>query len=157
MLSIRARMRAREKIIFEASPVARIIRRDWNFVSTKLYINALDREYRMLIDDDANELCWQVEDALEDTLRMPFERVDTKWMRPRNIELEIIHPIAAKWLRAMINLDKMYALLVSAEKRGLITRRKRHGFILPSLVAYVAFKSTATKMKFFSDDRDDLS
>lgn len=149
-------MRAHQQVTFEASPIARIIRRDWNFVSIKLYIHAFDPEYSKIINDDIIDFAWQVDDAYDDISRMPFQKVDATWMRPRSMSLEIVHPITARWFKTMIKLDKIYSALVSAEKAGLISKRKRHAFILPSLIAYTNFKSTATKIKFYKDDEEDL-
>lgn len=46
MEALRPRMRAHVDATFEASPVARVMRRDWNIVSSKLYMHALDPAYR---------------------------------------------------------------------------------------------------------------
>ena len=152
MQSLRARMRAHVDTTFQTGPMARVMRRDWNIVSAKLYVHAIDPAYRKRIEDDIVEMCWQVDDTADEVRAMPFQRLDRSWLHPRRMQLEVVHPLTARWLRAMMTMDELFALLVSAEKAGMITRRKRHAILLPCQVTYLAFKATAMKMSFSSGD-----
>lgn len=132
--------------------MARVMRRDWNIVCAKLYLNARDHAYRKQIESDAVEMSWQVDDTADQIRAMPFQRLDRSWSHPRRMRLEVIHPLAAAWLRSMLTMDEIYTLLISAEKAGMITRRKRHAILLPCQIAYMAFKATAMKVEFRCTD-----
>ena len=152
MEALRPRMRAYVDATFEASPVARVMRRDWNIVSSKLYMHALDPAYRKKIEADLVEMSWQIDDTAEQVRSMPFHRLDRQWLRARRIQAQVIHPMTAAWWRSMMALDEAFALLICAEKAGMITRRKRISILLPCQLSYMAFKATAMKTEFKSAD-----
>lgn len=137
--------------------MARVMRRDWNIVSAKLYLNARDHAYRKRIESDAVEMNWQVDDTADQIRAMPFQRLDRSWLHPRRMRLDVVHPLAAGWLRSMMTMDEIYTLLISAEKAGMISRRKRQAILLPCQIAYMAFKATAMKMELRSADDDLLT
>lgn len=150
--ALRTRMRASVDVTFEASPVARVMRRDWNLVSRKLYMNARDHLYYKKIESDLVEMCWQMDDVADQIRAMPYQRLDRSWLRPRRMRVDIVHPMTAAWLRSMVKLDEVFALLVCAEKSGMITRRKRQAIMLPCQLAYMVFKATSMKLEFKFED-----
>jgi len=152
MDSLRPRMRAYVNATFEASPVARVMRRDWNILSSKLYMNAIDSDYRKRIEDDLVEMSWQIDDTADQVRCMPFQRLDREWLAPRHMQVQVVHPMTASWLRSMMVLDEVFALLICAEKAGMITRRKRISILLPCQLSYMTFKATSMKMEFKSAD-----
>ncbi|ABM59448.1 hypothetical protein Veis_3733 [Verminephrobacter eiseniae EF01-2] len=152
MNALRTRMRAHVDVTFQASPVARVMRRDWNIVSSKLYVNALAQDYRQRIESDMIEMTWQMDDTADQVRAMPFEKLDTSWLHPRRMQVQVVHPITAAWLRSMVAMDEMYAKLICAEKAGMITLRKRHALLLPCQLSYMAFKATAMKMQLRCTD-----
>ena len=150
--ALRARQRAYVDTTFEASPVARVIRRDWNILSVKLYINALSPAYKDRIAADMTEMAKQVHETAEDVRAMPFGHLERSWLRPRRMNLEVVHPITAMWWRSMLTLDEIYAILICAEKTGLISARKRQAIMLPCHLSYLAFKCTAMKIQLKTSD-----
>lgn len=150
--TLRTRQRAFVDVTFEASPVARVMRRDWNILSAKLYINSLSPAYREKIEEDAVEMAWLVNDTADQVRTMPFQHLERSWLRPRRMHVQVVHPILATWLRCMRTLDEVYALLICAEKTGLITARQRHAIVLPSQLAYLAFKCTAMRIPLKTTD-----
>lgn len=144
---IRASMTARADLIFHTSPVSRVMRRDWNIVSAKLFLNALDERLRQRIADDLVELVWQSTDLLESLqTNIRLDKQDMIWMRPRKIELQVVHPLAAQWLRCMRTIDSCYLIMINAEKSGIITRKHRWAMMGPTQMAYMGFKSSAMNL-----------
>jgi hypothetical protein len=149
---LRARQRAYVDVTFEASPIARVMRRDWNILSVKLYINALSPAYRERIEADMTEMATQVHETATDVRVMPFGHLERSWLRPRRMNLQVVHPVTAAWLRSMRTLDEIYAILICAEKTGLISARKRQAIMLPCHLSYLAFKCTAMKIQLKTSD-----
>lgn len=143
---IRASMKASASLVLVASPVARILRRDWNLVSAKLFLNCLDSEYAKLVREDAAEMTWQMSDLLDMAKTIPLTGVDQSWMRPRQLNLQIVHPIAAQWLRAFTRYDQAYTILINAQKSGRITPKRRWAYTFPCQMAYMGFKARAMKL-----------
>jgi hypothetical protein len=143
---IRTSMLARADLIFQTSPVSRVMRRDWNIVSAKLFLNSLSPQIRQRISDDLVELVWQSTDLLDSlqTLRKPDD--ENLWMRPRKLQLQVIHPLAAQWLRCMRNIDSCYLIMINAEKSGVITRKHRWAMLGPTQMAYMGFKASAMNL-----------
>lgn len=150
--NLRARQRAYVDATFEASPIARVIRRDWNILSAKLYINALSHSYRRQIEADMTEFATQVHETATDVRLMPFGHLERSWLRPRRMKIQVVHPITGMWLRSMRTLDEIYAILICAEKTGLISARKRQAIMLPCHLSYLAFKCTAMKIQLKTSD-----
>lgn len=143
---IRADFRASAKLIFNTSPVSRVMRRDWNIVSAKLFLNALDPRIKQRIASDLTELHWQSNDLLEGLQSLPMSKVEPMWMRPRKIELQVVHPLAAQWLRCMRTIDECYLIMINAEKSGVITRKHRWAMLAPTQMAYMGFKASAMNL-----------
>lgn len=143
---IRTSLTASATVTFSTSPVARILRRDWNLVSAKMFLNCLDEEYAKLVQDDADELAWQTNDLLDMVKSLPIGNMEMAWMRPRQLNLQIVHPLAAQWLRAFVKYDKAFAILINAEKAQRITRAKRWQLTFPTQMAYMGFKARAMKL-----------
>lgn len=153
MAELRTPLRATITVAFDASPIARVMRRDWNLVSAKLYIHALNKAYRDQIEEDAMEMNWQIDDTYDDVSTMPwFGKIDKAWLHTREMQIDVVHPIAATWLRSMVKMDEIYASLICAEKSGLITLKKRRAIVLPCQISYLAFKATALKMDYSCQD-----
>lgn len=144
---INMRMSAHREVTMRASPMARVMRRDWNILSAKLYVNARDARYARRIKDDLSEMAWVISDIAEQVRTMPFREADATWLRPRKMHLQIIHPMTASWLRAMVEMDEAFSTLICAERAGLIDRKRRHQLLLPSQLAYMGFKATAMKIQ----------
>lgn len=152
MARLRPRMSTCVALTFKAGPISRIMRRDWNIVSTKLYYNALSHVLCKQIESDMDEFGWQVSDTADQVNAMPFHRLEESWLRPRNMQIEVVHPITAAWLRAMNVFDGVYAKLICAEKAGMITRSKRLSLMIPCHLSYMAFKCTAMDIRLKSTD-----
>lgn len=143
---IRASLRAEAELLMQTSPMSRIMRRDWNIVSAKLFLNALDPAYSALIKKDLDELHWQVDDLAHQLKMLRLSTLDKTWMRPRQMVVQVIHPLTASWLRAFKRFDTSFCLLINAEKAGLITRRQRFAMLAPSQLTYFAFKARAMNL-----------
>ncbi|WP_234265109.1 hypothetical protein [Hydrogenophaga sp. NFH-34] len=143
---IRASMSAAASIQFATSPIARILRRDWNIVSAKLFLNCLDPDWAKLVREDAAEMTWQMSDLLDIVKSLPVGQIEHAWMRPRKINLQIVHPICAQWLRAFTKYDQAYTILINAQKSGRMQPKQRWALTLPSQMAYMGFKARAMKL-----------
>lgn len=131
--------------IFQTQSISRIIRRDWNIVCAKMFVFGLKRDYRKKIEEDLNELHWQVADLAEVTDIGLFSEQDTSWLSPVTVSLRIVCPQGASWLRAMHAWDNSDAKLMTAVKAGLITKEKRFAMMAAVQMAYVGFKGTAMR------------
>lgn len=145
--ALRVNLRARTSVVFNSSPIARIMRRDWNIVSAKLFLNALDRGCAEKIRENVVEFAWQTQDLLETVRSMPLGELDTSWMRPRLLDVQIIHPFAGQWLRAFQRYDEAYAILINAQKTGRLTPKQRWALTAPCQLAYIGFKATAMNLQ----------
>lgn len=143
---IRTTLRARASIIFSTAPVSRVIRRDWNIVSAKLFLNAIDDRLRTRIANDLTELHWQANDLLDALKSIPRPKDEAMWMRPRLVEVQVVHPLAAQWLRSMRTIDECYLIMINAEKAGVITRKHRWAMVAPTQLAYMGFKASAMNL-----------
>lgn len=143
---IRTSLKARASITMKTSPVSRVMRRDWNIVSAKLFLNAIDHHQRNRIASDLTELHWQSTDLLEVLRAIPMPKAEAMWMRPRALELQVVHPLAAQWLRCMRTLDECYLIMINAEKSGSITRKQRWAMVAPTQMAYMGFKASAMNL-----------
>lgn len=150
--NLRASLRASVTITMQTSPLSRVMRRDWNIVSAKLFLNAIDQSYQQQIKHDLDELHWQSDDLLEQLQLFPAEKLDSSWMVPRQLNLQVVHPLTASWLRAFRKFDKSIAILINAERAELITRRQRFSFLAPVQLAYFSFKATAMKLPLKTTD-----
>lgn len=152
LTKLRASLRADANIVMRTSPLARVMRRDWNIVSAKLFLNALDPTYQAQIRRDLDELHWQVDDLWDQVKHLPTEGFDTNWMLPRQLSLQVVHPLTASWLRAFRRFDECFGTLLVAEKGALITRRQRFAFLAPVQLAYFSFKATAMNLPLKTTD-----
>lgn len=152
MDAFKPKMRAYSEVTFDASPIARVMRRDWNILSINIYIHARDYRERGKIESDLVEMCWQVDDTADQVRSMPFAHLDRQWLSPRRMRVQIVHPIAARLLRSLMTLDEAYRLLICAEKAQMISMKKRHAILLPCQLSYMTFKATAMKMQFRTTD-----
>ncbi|MBS3912846.1 MAG: hypothetical protein KGZ70_13765 [Hydrogenophaga sp.] len=149
---IRARLRASATIQMKTSPISRVLRRDWNIVSAKLFLNSLDGDYQQQIRRDLDELHWQVDDLLDQLRATPFGPLDSSWMTPRLLNVQVIHPLTASWLRAFRTFDACFEVLINAERAQKITRKQRFAFTAPVQLAYFSFKATAMKLPLKTTD-----
>lgn len=152
LTKLRASLRADAKIVMRTSPIARVMRRDWNIVSAKLFLNALDPNYQAQIKRDLDELHWQVDDLWDQLKLLPTAGFDATWMHPRQLSLQVVHPLTASWLRAFRKFDECFGALLVAEKGTLITRRQRFAFLAPVQLAYFSFKATAMNLPLKTTD-----
>jgi len=143
---IRTNLRADVTVVFKTSPVSRVMRRDWNLVSAKMFLNAIDERQRKRIATDLTELHWQANDLLDALQALPMPKEDWAWMRPRQIDAQVVHPLAAQWLRCMKTIDECYLILINAEKAKIITRKQRWAMVAPSQLAYLGFKTSAMNL-----------
>lgn len=134
-----------QQTVFQTSSVSRVIRRDWNIVCAKMFVFGLKRDYRKKIEEDLNELHWQVADLAEVTDIGLFSEQDASWLSPVTVSLRIVCPQGASWLRAMHAWDNSDAKLITAVKAGLITKEKRFAMMAAVQMAYVGFKGTAMR------------
>lgn len=98
------------------------------------------------------EMATQVHETATDVRLMPFNHLERSWLHPRRMSVQVVHPITAAWLRSMRALDEIYAILICAEKTGLISARKRQALMLPCHLSYLAFKCTAMKIELKTSD-----
>jgi len=143
---LRTTLRVNTTITMLTSPLARILRRDWNLVSAKLFVNALDKDYEQLIRQEVSELAWQAADLHDLASALPVSQTEAAWMRPRTLHIQIVHPITAQWLRAFVVYDRAFAKLINAEKAGRMTKQQRLAMIRPCQLSYMGFKAIAMKM-----------
>lgn len=144
---IRAKYRATTDVWVLASPIARVLRRDWCLVTSKMFLNVAETpSLEAKIRNELQELHWQIDDLADQVKIFPFAR-DTSWVTPRPMTIDIVHPLAASWLRAMMKMDKVFVDLVCAEKAERITRRQRFSLLLPSQLAYMGFKATSMQLQ----------
>ena len=129
--------------IFVSGAVYRCVRRDWNIVSAKLFVNCLKREKRALIESDLADLHWAIGDLGNITSLPPFVDANTEWLQTHQLTLRLVHPFCASWLRAMVAWDLSIARLIASEKKGLISTSKRREIVRPATMAYMGFKARA--------------
>lgn len=141
--NLRTNMRVSTSLQFNTSPMSRVMRRDWNLVSAKLFLNTLDREKCAVIKEDLIEFTWQCNALLETLQAIPMASVDPFYLHPRRLDIQIVHPLAAGWLRAMRTLDECYVIMINAEKSGRISRKQRWALATPCQLSYMGFKSSA--------------
>ena len=149
---LRAKLRAEATITMRTSPISRVLRRDWNIVSAKLFLNSLEADYQKEIRSDLDDLHWMVDDLLDQLTVMPIGKLDASWMVPRQLNVQVIHPLTASWLRAFRNFDKCFEILINAERSQLITRKQRFAFSTPVQMAYLSFKAKAMKIPLKTTD-----
>lgn len=152
LTNLRASLRAEATIMMKTSPISRVMRRDWNIVSAKLFLNALEPAYQSQIKRDLDELHWQVDDLWDQVKHLPSSGIDSSWMVPRQLTLQVVHPLTASWLRGFRKFDDCFSALLVAEKGTLITRRQRFAFLAPVQLAYFSFKATAMKLPLKTTD-----
>lgn len=152
LTNLRASLRAEATIMMKTSPISRVMRRDWNIVSAKLFLNALEPAYQSQIKRDLDELHWQVDDLWDQVKHLPSSGIDSAWMVPRQLTLQVVHPLTASWLRGFRKFDDCFSALLLAEKGTLITRRQRFAFLAPVQLAYFSFKATAMKLPLKTTD-----
>lgn len=143
----RRTLRAEKSILFQTSPMSRVVRRDWNIVSAKMFLNLFDRKLKYRIQDGLMELNWQADDLLEGLKRLPMNHVQGVRLRPRLIHVQVVHPFAAQWLRCLRTLDACYEVLINAEQGKVLTRRQRWAMMAPAQLAYLAFKAAAMNQR----------
>jgi hypothetical protein len=150
--SLRTKLRAQATITMRTSPISRVLRRDWNIVSANLFLNCLYGDYQNEIRNDLAELHWMVDDLKHELSVLPIGSLDTSWMVPRRLDVQVIHPLTASWLRAFRNFDKCFEILINAERSNLITRKQRFAFTAPVQIAYLIFKAKAMNMPLKTTD-----
>jgi len=132
--------------LFKTSPVSRVMRRDWNIVTVKMFFNTMDPRMMARIRDDLTELQWQAADLLDSLKSIPMSKVEPMWMRPRSIEVQVISPLAGQLLRTMKIIDQCYLIMINAEKAEIITRKRRWAMMAPVQLAYLGFKTAAMNL-----------
>lgn len=131
--------------LFITQPIARLLRRDWNIVSAKMYVFSLKPDYRALIRADLNEFHYQVNELYKLCSIDTFSDVDTSWLSRLTFEVKIISPLSSSWLRGLKTWDACFARLLTAERLGFIDRKQRIKMLQPVSTAYYGFKTTAMK------------
>ena len=143
---IRARMVTERRITILTSTMSRIMRKDWNIVSTKMYVHTLDPKLKTKVSNALAELSWEVADLNEGAEFSLFKNLDHSWLAPEVFMIKIVSPESASWLRAIQNIDLCIAKMLSAEKQGLIEKKQRLAALAGVNLAYTAFKYAAMNM-----------
>lgn len=140
---VRARMATSEDAIITTSTMSRIIRKDWNIVTTKLYISCLKSPLRGKIQESLAELHWEVEDLSSNPAVTMFQNLDSSWLQEIPFSLKIVSPEAASWFRAIKTIDRCIAKMMTAERAGLLEKKQRLAALAGVNMAYTAFKYMA--------------
>lgn len=143
---VRARMVVDSKITILTSTMSRIMRKDWNIVSTKMYVHTLNPQIKVRVNDALSELNWEVADLNESAEFSLFKNLDHTWLAPEHFLVKILSPESASWLRAVQSIDLCIAKMLTAEKQGLIVKKQRLDALAGVNLAYTAFKYSAMNM-----------
>lgn len=135
---------------FAAGPIARTTRRDWNIVSAKMFVFSRNANYRALIEADLAEFQYQVSELYKMASIGTFNDVDTSWLQKITLDLKIVSPMSASWLRAMKVWDTCTARLLSAEREGTLDKPMKRRMMHPVVISYIGFKRRAMKSKSLS-------
>jgi hypothetical protein len=143
---VRARMVVESKITILTSTMSRIMRKDWNIVSTKMYVHTLNPSIKMRVTEALAELNWEVADLQESATLSLFKNLDHSWLAQENFLVKVLSPESASWLRAVQSIDICIAKMMTAEKQGLLEKKQRLAALAGVNLAYTAFKYSAMNM-----------
>lgn len=143
---VRARMVVESKITILTSTMSRIMRKDWNIVTTKMYVHTLNPSIKLRVTEALTELNWEVADLQESAIFGLFKNLDHTWLAQENFVVKILSPESASWLRAVQSIDVCIAKMLTAEKQGLIEKKQRLAALAGVNLAYTAFKYAAMNM-----------
>lgn len=136
-------LQAKRAVTFKCSPIARVMRRDWSLVSYRVMRAVQRPEFARKLQESLKEMQVQVND-LEAQVAIPlFQELPTEWLTPIPMEFPIIHRHMAHMLRCFEQVDHSYALLLSATREGLITRKRQWQLFAPIIYVYCSFKAAA--------------
>jgi len=126
---IRTGAEARVRVTLYTPGIARVVRKDFNIVSAKMFLARADKAMAISAALRALERsCVQAELAAE------YHRADYGVeLAPQRYELRIVSPFANRYYRSIMRLDAVNTLLVAAETRGVIERRTRTKIVRPCL------------------------
>ena len=126
---IRTAVEARTRIVLYTAPLCRIVRKDYNIVTTKMFL-ARGEKVRAL-----SAALREVErSCVEAELFVERYRADYGvTFPPQTFDLRVVSPFAHRYLRAIGRLDPVNLLLLQAETRGALLRRERMEIVRPCL------------------------
>lgn len=137
---IKTRMDSRVTVYMHAWQTSREIRRDFNFLSSKMFSRSRDARFQSQVRDLTLEMVAQCEFLKIEA--EPFQ--DRELPEPMQIPLRIISPEAAILLRAFCDADKPIAYLNRAAADGVINIGIANELILPFLTSYRDLKMFLT-------------
>jgi len=126
---IRTGAEARVRLTLYTPGLARVVRKDFNIVSAKMFLARADKAAALSTAlRECERSCVQAELAAE------RHRADYGVaLAPQSFELRIVSPFANRYYRSILRLDAVNKLLVAAETRGVIDRRARAKIVRPCL------------------------
>lgn len=145
LAEIRSRMYTIHKATLLTSFCARNVRRDFNIASAKMYVFALDRAYKLLIEQAISDLHYEL--TMLTATVMPYSHFVVEHLTPVSYNMLVVSPESASMIRALTKVDRLMSKLYEAEFRNVITRAQRHQMMLPFMMVYTNFKRVAMKIK----------
>ena len=143
---IEARLCLNKTVEFKSSMVIRAIRRDWNILTSKMYVFALQTSFKKRLMADLSDLHWLADELCDGSEFRLFSKLDTQWLEPVSLDLRLVSPQAASLLRFFERLDHCDTYFITAQKQGVITREQRFKYLEPAVTGYVALKYAGMKI-----------
>ena len=132
---------ARIRLTLYTAPLCRTIRKDYNIVTTKMY---LARDHKtLLLSKTLRELeRAAVEAELASERYRSADYADIKFA-PSIFDVRVVSPFANRYQRSIARIDAVNHLLMLAETKGLMTRKERQDMLNPAIALLYELKRIA--------------
>ena len=142
---LRSRIRLVQSFSIKTTFVSRVLRKDWNILTVKMFILEIQRKAEESHAALA-ELVWQANDLATGSDLAQFRQTDTSWLAPINFTVTMVSPSGSTLLRALQSIDNSVAILFGAQRDGLIDKLQRRRILAGVSMALNEIKSQVTKI-----------
>jgi hypothetical protein len=119
--------------------ISRILRRDYNIVSKKMFIRCRDRNGREQVRGLIEELMLQAEMLRGESLKYEAFK-ETHPLVPTALVLRVVSPETMQMLKALLVIDQAIGLVKSANIAGHVDKSTMEAFPVVALKAYTDVK-----------------
>lgn len=143
--NVRARMKGTMSITLQTPFCARQMRREFNILSTKIYIYGLNKNFNKQTCALLDDLDWARSD-LRDSAAL-FNGEDTSVLIPSTYAFDFVCPEALRLCRIIQRADHDLSKIYAAQLALKITKYDRWAMMRSFLMTYEVFKRHALKLK----------
>lgn len=150
---IRTSAEARIRVVAYTAPLCRVLRKDYNIVSTKMFLARGLKAQELSVALRELERGSIEAELFSDRFRRDYGVV----FPPQAFDIRVISPFANRYRRCISRLDDVNLLLLQAETKGVVKRKERMEIVKPCLALLHEVKRIALDLpRRANGDEDDL-